>query len=149
MKNFLNQEIHVNDTVAFIRNKRGMPTSLKTGLVVKVNEKSILIDSGGEKYRIMFSTSPSKDQTIMLKVIVLKDREERSDGPKDVTGYPIREGDTIAFTEDVYQGAVESFIKGTVTGITAQNVNISSDTERYKKTRRTFNRIVVINSFQE
>lgn len=29
MQNFLNQEVHINDEVVFIRNQRGKPTSLQ------------------------------------------------------------------------------------------------------------------------
>ena len=147
MQNFLNQEVSINDKVVFIRNQRGTTGSLQTGTVIKVNEKSVSIDSNGKTYRVMFSTSPSKDKTKLLKVIVMKDREERIGEPEDYTGYPIREGDTIAFTENVYQGAIESFIIGTVTGITSQNVNIISDNIRYAVSRRTFDRVIVINGF--
>lgn len=147
MQNFLNQEVRINDEVVFIRNQRGKPTSLQTGIVKKINEKSVSIDSDSKTYRVMFSTSPYKDQTKLLKVIVMKDREERSGDPKDFTGYPIKEGDTIAFTENVYQGAVESFIIGTVTSITPQNINIVSDNIRYASSRRSFDRVIVINNY--
>lgn len=147
MQNFLNQEVRINDEVVFIRNQRGKPTSLQTGIVKKINKKSVIIDSDSKTYRVMFSTSPYKDQTKLLKVIVMKDREERSGDPKDFTGYPIKEGDTIAFTENVYQGAVESFIIGTVTSITPQNINIVSDNIRYASSRRSFDRVIVINNY--
>lgn len=147
MQNFLNQEVRINDEVVFIRNQRGKPTSLQTGTVKKINEKSVSIDSDGKTYRVMFSTSPYKDQTKLLKVIVMKDRKDRIGDPKDFTGYPIKEGDTIAFTENVYQGAVESFIIGTVTSITPQNINIVSDNIRYASSRRSFDRVIVINNY--
>ena len=147
MQNFLNQEVRINDEVVFIRNQRGKPTSLQMGTVKKINEKSVSIDSDGKTYRVMFSTSPYKDQTKLLKVIVMKDRKDRIGDPKDFTGYPIKEGDTIAFTENVYQGAVESFIIGTVTSITPQNINIVSDNIRYASSRRSFDRVIVINNY--
>lgn len=147
MQNFLNQEVRINDEVVFIRNQRGKPTSLQMGTVKKINEKSVSIDSDGKTYRVMFSTSPYKDQTKLLKVIVMKDRKDRIGDPKDFTGYPIKERDTIAFTENVYQGAVESFIIGTVTSITPQNINIVSDNIRYASSRRSFDRVIVINNY--
>ena len=147
MKNFLDQEINEGDTIVFIRNQRGAPACLKYGTVCKVNNKSIDVNSEQKKYRVMFSTSPYKDNTKLLKALVLKERASRTGKTVDFTGYPIQIGDTIAFTEKVYVGAVESFIIGTVTGITAHSVNIHSDLPSYEDARRAFDRVIVINGF--
>ena len=147
MKNFIDQEINTGDQVAFIRNQRSTPTCLKYGTVIKVNNKSINVNSEGKSYRVMFTTSPYKDDTKLLKAVVIKERVPRTGEPVDFTGYPIQIGDSIAFTEDVYQGAVESFIVGTVTSIAAKSVGITSDDPKYKNSRRAFDRIVVINGY--
>lgn len=150
MKNSIDQEINAGDSVVFIRNQRGTPACLMRGTVDKVNAKSINVSSEGKSYRVMFTTSPYKDQTKLLKAVVIKDREARTGEPVDFTGYPIREGDTIAFTEEVYQGAIESFIVGTVTSIAAQSVGIHSDSNpRYENARRAFDRLVVINGYMD
>ena len=147
MKNFIDQEINEGDAVVFIRNQRSTPTCLKYGTVIKVNNKSINVESEGKAYRVMFTTSPYKDSTKLLKAVVIKERASRTGKPVDITGYPIQVGDTLAFTEEVYQGAVESFIVGTVTSIAAQSIGIHSDNPRYENARRTFDRVVVINGF--
>ena len=147
MKNFIDQEFKAGDDVVFIRNQRGTPSSLMRGTVVKVNDKSINVDSEGKTYRVMFSTSPYKNNATLLKAVVIKERESRTGEPADFTGYPIRIGDTVAFTEGVYQGSVESFIVGVVTSIAAQSVGIHSDNPKYETARRTFDRVVVINGY--
>ena len=150
MKNFIDQEINVGDSVAFIRNQRGTPTGLMRGTVAKVNAKSINVESEGKTYRVMFTASPYKDDTKLLKAVVIKKRPPRTGEPVDFTGYPIQEGDTIAFTENVYQSAVESFIVGTVTSIAAQSVGIHSDSDpKYENARRAFDRLIVINGYMD
>ena len=147
MKNFINQEINIGDSVVFIRNQRSTPTLLKYGTVIKVNNKSINVESEGKTFRVMFTTSPYKDDTKLLKAVVIKERAPRTGEPVDFTGYPIQIGDSIAFTEEVYQGAVESFVIGTVTSIAAQSVGIHSDNPKYENARRAFNRMIVINGY--
>ena len=68
MKNFIDQEINVGDPVTFIRNQRSTPTRLMNGTVIKVNNKSINVDSEGKTYRVMFTTSPYKDDTKLLDI---------------------------------------------------------------------------------
>lgn len=150
MENFIDQEINKGDSVAFIRNKRGTPACLMRGTVTKVNAKSINVVSEGKAYRVMFTTSPYKDQTKLLKAVVIKDRTSRTGEPVDFTGYPIQKGDTIAFTENVYQGAIESFIVGTVTSIASQSVSIHSESNpKYENARRAFDRVIVINNYMD
>ena len=147
MVDFIDQKIEVGAHICFIRNERGKPTFIKYGTVKKISEKSLDVEvEDGSIHKVMFSTSRYLDNTKQLKVVVIKDRPNREGNEKDISGYPIKVGDAVAFPEGVSNGSSRRFIKGTVSGLTQKNVNIVSDETSYENARRTFDRVVVIES---
>ncbi len=149
MKDAMFQEIQVDQTIAFIRNERSTPTKLLIGTVKSISEKSIIAETeDGTQYRVMFSTSPYKDNTRLIKAVVLGRRPKRDGEILDRSGYPIYEGDHIMYMEDVYAGASEMLLPGIVTQIDKNSVKIHPDDENKSDTKRSFERIVVVNTLK-
>ena len=150
LTDFLGQEIHVNDSVAFIRNKRTEPTKLMYGTVEKITGKGIVTKaSDGEKYQVMLSTSNYLDKTKLLKVIVLKERPDRTGEVKDATGYPVHVGDKIAFMGKVVRGASQAFELAVVKKISNNTAFFDVPVSDYlgggtKESRRSLDRLVVL-----
>ena len=133
----LGKELTLGADVMFMRRKYGEGTKLMSGKVDKVSGKSIVVRTqSGESNRIMLSTD--SDDSID-RVIVMAPRPERVNGEVlDASGYPILEGDTVAYMIPAEFGTSDGFGTGTVTKFTAKSVEVNG-------TKRPFDRVVVIN----
>ena len=134
---YMEHEIAVGDEVVFIRNSYGKPPKLLTGIVDKISAKSIVVKTLSEEcFRVIL---PEDETEILPKVIVMNPRPNRIVGKYiDATGYPLQEGDIVAYMGKVYVGNCEGFRTGAVKKITEKTVEVED-------TRKNFDRVVVIN----
>ena len=121
--------------VVYIRNSRySAPVFLK-GTIKRMTGKSVEIDSeDGSVDKLILSAGT---EGMILKILVMADRPQREGEPVDVTGYPIKVGDKVAYMDDIYTNSCKKLLPGTVE-------KISRDTVYLSKTRRKSNRMVVI-----
>lgn len=133
----LGRELSLGDEVMFIKNKAQGGPKLLSGKIEKISGKSVLIkEETGESTRIILS---GDEEECISKVLVMKTRPERKEsGAEDASGYPIMEGDTVAYMRAIAYNSCTGFEVGSVKKITAKNVEIED-------TRRTLNRVVVLN----
>ncbi len=134
---FLEKEIKVGDDVMFIKNKAGSAPKLCPGKVTKVTGKSIVVeDTAGDSSRIML---PEDESECLPRVIIMSPRPERpADGMIDASGYPVLDGDPIAYMKrPPYSNSVE-FEMGRIEAIKGNKVLVNG-------TRKTVDRIVVLN----
>ena len=130
---FDGNEIALGDSVVFVKNYgvvdgKSVAPKLLSGKVVKIGAKGIVIEDGnGEESRLNLS---KKNSDRLVKVAVMKRRPERdTEDLNDATGYPLREGDVIAYMGKIYMSSCESLVKGTVKSISAKTVFVD-DTKK-------------------
>ena len=148
MCDYMNQEIHIDDSIVFIVNERGKAPQLMAGSVKEIHNKSINawgID--GENYRVLSSARPGEDG-IMRNTIKLTSLPLRKEGITDYTGVPIQLGDKAAFMEAPSQSYCTSFVLGTIIKATEQEVILRSDFPTATKYMRKPKQILVV-SLQE
>ena len=156
MKDFLNQQIEIGNCVAYIDATRGTTRRIEKGTVSQINEKSIVVTNGdGNHKRLMLSTSRHKDNTRLVKAVVIPAHTEREGEIKDFTGYPISIGDQIVCMQDSKFNFGESFVKGVVTrvtenfvflDVTVETISTADGKAMYsqKQYRRSPERVIVI-----
>ncbi len=134
---FMNKEISVDDDVMFIRNSSGKAPKLLFGKVEKITGKSIVVKAqSGESVRIILAEEESDS---ISRVIIMNPRPLRSVGDTtDASGYPLMVGDPVVYMKPTAYNRCEGFEVGTVEKISDKTISIN-------ETRRTSDRIVVIN----
>ena len=134
---YLEKEIALDDEVMFIRNKSGEAPQLMHGKVEKISGKSIVITTEtGERNRVILSED---DAECISRVIVMVPRPERTnDGVIDASGYPLKEGDPIAYMKAISYNRCDGFQTGTITKLTSKYIEVNG-------TKRASNRVVAIN----
>ena len=127
----------VSHDVMFIKHKSGSAPNLCSGKVVKVTGKSIVVeDQTGDSSRIML---PEDESECLPRVIVMSPRVERSkNGMVDASGYPVLDGDSIAYMKRPDFSNSAEFEIGKIEAIKGNKVLVNG-------TRKTADRIVVIN----
>lgn len=149
LKDFSGKEFHLGDKVAFIRSIAGGSTRFLWGEVTKICNSSIVIFANDDTaYRVMTDTIVYHDQTMIPKAAIVPEREERTGEVKDATGYPIREGDKIAYMADLRfsrnSGIKTATIKKIQKNFVYFDVANSYSPEEPSEFRRSFNRVVVL-----
>ena len=133
----MEKEISVGDDVMFIKNTSGKTPKLLPGKVEKITGKSIVVKAqSGESVRIVLAEDESDS---ISRVIVMGSRPNRAGAEvEDASGYPLMVGDPVVYMKPTAYNRCEGFQVGTVKKISDKTIAID-------ETRRTSDRIVVIN----
>ncbi len=136
----LGVDIEIGKDIAFI--SRQDKNAIKTGNVAAMTKSTITVMADDKQYRLV---SDPEDGRSIRKAIVINGAERiaSNNSSTDALGQPLKEGNAVAYRQDVYVNNCKGFSFGTITKVTGTYAFIR-DAITKEEIRRRHDLIVII-----